>query len=76
MKYLFITIAALVLVGCGESQSTEPTTGNASDISLIEAAAKGIIEAVKQHLADGADVNAKDKVGGTPLIHAAYRDHK
>jgi|TARA_B110000263_G_scaffold97238_1_gene84959 major membrane immunogen (membrane-anchored lipoprotein) len=43
MKHILITtIAAVVLVGCGES---------ASDISIHEAAYKGNIEAVKQHLA-------------------------
>jgi len=49
MKQLLITIAALVLVGCGQS---------VPDISIHEAAATGNIQAVKQHLANGADVNA------------------
>ena len=66
MKQLLITIAALVLVGCGESQ---PTT-KAPDISIHDAAYDGNIEAVKQHLAAGADVNAKDEYGGTPLDFA------
>ena len=34
---------------------------------LIEALLKGDIEAVKQHIAAGADVNAKDAGGGTPF---------
>ena len=37
-------------------------------IELIEAIEKGDIEAVKQHLAAGADVNAKDEAGWT-LLH-------
>jgi ankyrin repeat protein len=41
--------------------------------SLLEACEKGNIEAVKQHLAAGADVNAKDDHGQTPL-HAAARE--
>ena len=61
MKHLLLTtIAAVVLVGCGES---------ASDISIHDAAAAGDSEAVKQHLADGEDVNAKDD-GLTPLHEA------
>ena len=41
-------------------------------IELIEAIEKGDIEAVKQHLADGADVNAKTGGGVTPLHDAAF----
>jgi len=37
----------------------------------IHVAAKGDIEAVKQHLAAGTDVNAKSDDGGTPLLYAA-----
>ena len=56
MKHLLLTtIAAVVLVGCGLSES------------INEAAAFGNIEAVKQHLAAGADVNAKDEDDRTPL---------
>ena len=35
----------------------------------------GSIAAVKQHLAAGTDVNAKDKRGRTPLYWAAVADH-
>jgi len=62
MKQLLITIAALVLVGCGES---------ASERELHKAASDGNIEAVKQHLASGTDVNAKGGFGLTPLHFAA-----
>ncbi len=72
MKHLLLTtIAAVVLVGCGESQQSasapktkpEPPTAKAADISIHDAAEKGKIEAVKQHLAAGTDVNAKDDNG-------------
>jgi|TARA_B100000678_G_scaffold180062_1_gene150228 ankyrin repeat protein len=67
MKHLLLTtIAAVLLVGCGESQPPEPP-----DISIHEAAMKGNIEAVKQHLAAGTDVNVKDNIGLTPLHMAA-----
>jgi hypothetical protein len=47
MKHILLTtIAAVVLVGCGEAQSPEPPTAKAPDIPLWEAAMNGNIEAV------------------------------
>jgi len=64
MKHILITtIAAVVLLGCGP------------DISIHKAASTGNIEAVKQHIAAGADVNAKSALS-TPLHKAAWRGHK
>ena len=66
MKHLLLTtIAAVVLVGCGESQQPEPPTAKAPDISIHEAAREGNIEAVKQHLDAGTDVNVKGESGRT-----------
>ncbi len=81
MKQLLITIAAVVLVGCGESQQSAPApeapTGKASDISMHDAVGTGNIEAVKQHIAAGMDVNAKhDAFGITSLEIAAIAGHK
>ena len=89
----------MVLVGCGTTQPTEPPTAKAPDISIHKAADDGNIEAIKQHIAagtdvnsnyewtplhaaanketaelliaKGADINAKDDTGGTPLFWAA-----
>ena len=51
-----------------------------ADESIHLAAEAGHIEAVKKHLASGADVNEKDKDelndGFTPLHHAAYKGYK
>ena len=59
MKHLLLTaIAAVVLMGCGNPEANR---------ALLDAAEKGNIEAVKQHLDAGADVNAKDRGGQTPL---------
>ena len=46
------------------------------DYSLSDAIKKGDIEAVKQHLDAGADVNAKTKNGYPPLHEAAGWGHK
>ena len=62
MKHLLLTtIAAVVLVGCGGSIHDAAHTGN--------------IEAVKKHLASGADLNTKDSEDGTPLHHAAWQGY-
>ena len=85
MRHILLTkIAAVVLVGCGESQQSatspktkpEPPTAKAPDISIHDAADRGNIEAVKQHIAAGADVNAQNGGGPAPLHIAAYRGHK
>jgi len=76
MKNLLLTtIAAVVVVGCGESQPPETLTAKAPDIDIHGAAAKGNIEAVKQHIAAGTDVNAKDAFG-TPLHYGARYGHR
>ena len=57
---LIAIVAAVVLVGCGESPNE----------LLHQAVIDGNIEAVKQHIAAGADVNAKEEkysFVGTPL---------
>ncbi len=80
MKILLATIAAMVLVGCGESQQTSPQPETGSQTapinSIHDAAKKGDIEAIKQYLADNANVNSKDSKGMTPLHAAAIRNHK
>ncbi len=45
-------------------------------LSATVSAKNGDIEALKQHLASGADVNAKADDGGTPLFWAAGYGHK
>ena len=84
MKYLITAIAALVLVGCGESKESAssselkpnaPVAGSkAPDISINDAALFGDLEAIKQHLAAETDVENKDPFGLTPLSLAKNKE--
>ena len=94
MKQILITITAVVLVGCGESQKMapapeskpvepvaeatkpEPPTAKVPDITIHKATYDENIEAVKQHLAAGTDVNTKALGEYTPLHYAARDGHK
>ena len=62
-SFILMLVAAVLSVGCGPS------------VSFQEAAAAGNIEAVKQHLAAGTDVNLVSD-GFTPLHLAADNDQK
>ena len=77
MKTLIATISAMFVVGCATTKQPEPPTDKAPDISIHDAVEKGNIEAVKQHIAAGTDVNAKGgMIGGTPLYGAVAFGNK
>ena len=54
-QYITPIVTAALLVGCGEAPPPKPP-----DISLFEAAVAGNLDAVKQHIAAGTDLNLKD----------------
>ena len=58
MKYLITAIATVLLVGCGNLEA---------DRELFDAVSDGNIENVKKHIDAGANVNAKDNGGNTPI---------
>ena len=67
MKHLLLTtIAAVLVVG----RSGPPPK------DIWEAAKQGDVDAVKQFIVAGEDVNAKDNRGSTPLHKAVYDGHK
>ena len=67
MKQLLITIAAVVLVGCGPK---------APDISIQDATVLAKIEIIKQHIAAGTDINEKDSYDRTPLLCTITQGHE
>ena len=61
MKQLLITIAALVLVGCGKPSNPQ------ADKALFNAVEKGDLRAAKNAIINGANLNAKNNWLRTPL---------
>jgi len=78
MKHLLLTtIAAVVLVGCGGKVQQATLVNPEADVALLSAVYDGNIEVARQQLAEGADVNVKDKDyrNETPLQYAAKEGH-
>ena len=74
------TKAVFTNKGTDTSREAKPKPWTAKEeyeISIHEAAWKGNIKAIEQHLAAGKDVNAKDDLyGDTPLLWATGFGHK
>lgn len=73
MKAITTAMLAVVflvpLQVCGQQENPAPS------LSLHMAILQGNFEAVRQHIAAGSDLNAKDAFGSTPLIIAALFGH-
>jgi CubicO group peptidase (beta-lactamase class C family) len=69
-----VLLAFLVAVGYGQQEASPKVEGRPATppaVSLHVAALQGNIDAVRQHIAAGTDLNEKDAFGSTPLIIAA-----
>jgi len=66
------TLFALLIIGagCGKQEDTETGT-RPPRVSLHTAALQGNVEAVRQHIEAGSDLDRKDGYGSTPLVVAA-----
>ncbi|WP_339793431.1 ankyrin repeat domain-containing protein [uncultured Imperialibacter sp.] len=74
---LALAAALLVTAACSDKKvrsesASESTTVAAPDVDIHTAVISGNLEAVKQHIAAGSNLNEKDPFGGSsPLISAA-----
>ncbi|MFC1726805.1 ankyrin repeat domain-containing protein [candidate division KSB1 bacterium] len=65
-----ILIAALLAAaGCGQQKNSD-TAPKPPGVSLQIAALQGNVDAVRQHIKAGSELNEKDEYGSTPLITA------
>ena len=74
----FIAVMAMSLTACSQKSDTEKTTSISKSemvqpsIDIHAAVLTGNLEAVKQHIAAGTDINQKEAMSGaTPLMSAA-----
>jgi hypothetical protein len=74
-----LSLIALLLPACTESNSStnEKSAVDKPEMDIQTAVISGNLEAVKQHIAAGTDLNEKEPFGGsTPLISAATFDKR
>ena len=69
-----VELKPVELIGEVPEQNVKPANPKA-DRALLDAAEKGNIEAVKQAIADGADVDTLDKRGRAPIQNALHSNN-
>ena len=67
MNHILLTIAAVCLMGCGNPEANR---------ALLKAVSDENIDAMKAAIANGADINAKDKGGATPLDYTLIKNNR
>lgn len=74
---LAVALALAGVAGCASSSTTTTSVTARADLeeSLLEAAGRGDLGAVRAALAGGARVDTADPDGQTPLVRAAYGNH-
>lgn len=73
---LIVLSTSIVCSAQTSSGGTTQTTIDDQSEAVIQAVAQNDVKKVELLLADGADANAKDKAGWTPLISAAFRGYR
>ncbi|MDE2682390.1 MAG: ankyrin repeat domain-containing protein, partial [Verrucomicrobiota bacterium] len=70
-RYLTTTLVAALLMGCGKKEETSKSAP--PNVDIFKATAEGSLEALKQHIAAGTDLNQRtpDDQKSTLLITAA-----
>jgi ankyrin repeat protein len=74
LSTFMVFIAIFAVTACNSQQKSETKTASAKvpDVDIHTAVVSGNIEALKQHIAAGTNINEKDPFGGSsPLISAA-----
>jgi uncharacterized protein len=74
LSTFIVFIAVFAVTACNSQQKSETKTASATtpDVDIHTAVVSGNIEALKQHIAAGTNINEKDPFGGSsPLISAA-----
>jgi ankyrin repeat protein len=74
IRLLCVLGIIIVLVSCGEKKSEESSAGTtkAPEVDIHTAVVTDNLDALKQHIAAGTNINEKDPFGGSsPLISAA-----
>ena len=71
MKYLLITMATMILLGCATKQLQNQGPNKQLSISLIEAINIGNYQIVEQHLKNKSNLKVKDQWGRTALHKAS-----
>jgi hypothetical protein len=72
---IFGLLVALGYIGRKEQPKTPETPARPPRVNLHDAAWEGNLEAVKQHIMAGSDLNEKTAAGTTPLERAVAADH-
>lgn len=73
-KWLFVLVAVWLISGVAAKAQTPPSAAEISGYAgLHAAAAQGDVAVIKRLLAGGANINARDGNGRTPLMVAAHK---
>jgi len=65
-RIILSTIAAILMVGCRDNEPQRAAESQPPNIDIWAAAAKGGMEAIKQHLGAGTDMDGTFVKAGTP----------